>query len=207
LTTLLAQNTFRRVNDRDRGDRPKKSWRELDTQRDRPRPATGERPRSSPQQEAAASKQYRAQLDALFAKGEVGKLAEKLGVTPRTPVDPPKAEPVPAAPPPPEKPKEDPRAVLRKKILEAVGREEISRAVDRYLKQHPWPQDFEVLEQALEHTKSERVGEALAALETLLVKDKPRRSRSLVGKLRFIEETGADEELKQVAARVRTKLG
>jgi hypothetical protein len=205
LTTLLAQNTFRRVSDRDRGDRPKKSWREVDSQRDRPRPSTpADHPRT-PHQEAAASKQYRAQLDALFAKGEVGKLAEKLGVTPRTPVEPPpKAEPAPTAPP---APKEDPRATLRKKILEAVGRDEISRAVDRYLKQHPWPQDFEVLEQALEHTRAERVGEALAALETLLARDKPRRSRSLVGKLRFIEETSSDEELKQVAARIRAKLG
>ena len=63
---------------------PKKSWRELDAQRDRagPRPARGEgganRGPHKDGMDARASKQYRAALDALFEKGEVGKFAEKL---------------------------------------------------------------------------------------------------------------------------------
>jgi hypothetical protein len=200
------------VSERDRPDRPKKSWREIDSQRDRARgaPPPGERPHLSAAKSEAASKQYRAQLDALFAKGEVGKLAEKLaGGSPRPSEPLPAPVPVsaPARPAAPVKPVEDPRATLRKKILEAIGRDEISRAVDRYCKQHGMPADFEVLEQALEHNKDERVGEALRALETLLARDKPRRSRTLIGKLRFIEETSSDEELRQNAARVRAKLG
>src|SRR5256885_15342321 len=71
------------MSERDRGDRPKKSWRELDAQRDRtgPRPARGEGANRGPHKDgmdARASKQYRAALDALFEKGEVGKIGDKL---------------------------------------------------------------------------------------------------------------------------------
>jgi hypothetical protein len=118
--------------------------------------------------DAHASKQYRAALDALFAKGEVGKLAEKMGPgSPRidphdlvrgthreggdsaaksgagssgsstaTGTSPPqsssgpervttKAPPAPAHVPP----KEDGRAALRKKVVEALGRDEISPSI------------------------------------------------------------------------------
>ena len=104
------------------------------------------------------------------------------------------------------KPKDDPRAVLRKKILESVGRDEISRAFDRYTKAHGMPQDFELLEQALEHQKLDRQSEVMIALEQLLERDKPKRMKTLAGKLRYIEETG-DPELRVIAARVRARLG
>ena len=244
------------MSERDRGDRPKKSWRELDAMRGKPRPSRDDRGDSrSSGMDARASKQYRAALDALFEKGEVGKLAEKL--TPGGPrLDPHDlvrghrggggsdapamsgtsptganagssnagasgasasggaASPTPsaserapakaaAAPAPPAK--EDGRAALRKKVLEALGRDEISRAVDRYVKAHGWPNDFEVLEQALEHNKPERQTEAMDALAKLLEREKPKRSRTLAGKLRFIEET-SDGDLRDQAARIRAKL-
>jgi hypothetical protein len=194
------------VSERDR-DRPKKSWREIDSQRDRSGGSQGQ-PRPSPRQAEQASKNYRAQLDALFAKGEVGKFAAKLAGGPPSlrsePAAPKKEE---APPPPPEPPKEDPRAVLRKKLVESIGRDEISRAFDRYLKAHGMPGDFELLEQGLEHNKSERQMEVLDALDKLLDKEKPKRSRTLVGKLRFIEETSSDDDLKVAATRIRTKIG
>lgn len=197
----------------DRDDRPKKSWREIDAQRDgarrsEPRPERGR----SQAAEERASKQYRAELDALFEKGEVGKLAEKMISPARQPpalVDPP-LKPAKAPEPPPEaKPADkgdDPRAVLRKKILTALGRDEISRAFDRYVKAHGLPRDFELLEQALEHVKDERVMEVLATLDSMLERDKPKRSRTLAGKLRFLEETSGDPELRAHAARVRARL-
>jgi hypothetical protein len=236
------------MSERDRGDRPKKSWRELDAQRDRagPRPPRKEGPREPGAMDARASKQYRAALDALFAKGEVGKLADKLAGTPGAqrldPAEllraqsggapPPSEAPAPVAKAAresvpvakadePETPRstlrepvtgsaapkvDDGRAALRKKVLEALARDEISRAVDRYVKQLGWPADFEVLEQALEHTKEERQGEAMAQLEKLLARDKPKRSRTLAGKLRFIEETSDSAELREQAARIRAKL-
>jgi hypothetical protein len=249
------------MSERDRGDRPKKSWREMDAQRDRagPRPARGEgggnRGPNKDGMDARASKQYRAALDALFEKGEVGKFAEKLsggpGASRIDPQDlvrgthrsgsdspamsgagssskggsspggsaggsssgapssassggsdtPTRAPAAPAAAPP----KEDGRAALRKKVIEALGRDEISRAIDRYVKAHGWPNDFEILEQALEHTKSDRQTEAMTQLEQLLSREKPKRSRTLAGKLRFIEET-SDGDLRDQAARIRAKL-
>jgi hypothetical protein len=227
------------MSERDRGDRPKKSWRELDANRGKPRPSGDARGDSrSSGMDARASKQYRAALDALFEKGEVGKLAEKMSgpggrIDPHDLVHgthrgadtpsmsgaggsgagstanatatsaPERTKAAPAPPPPP--PKEDGRAPLRKKVMEALGREEISRAVDRYVKAHGWPNDFEILEQALEHNKAERQTEAMAQLEKLLEREKPKRSRSLAGKLRFIEET-SDGDLRDQAARIRTKL-
>jgi hypothetical protein len=204
------------MSERDRGDRPKKSWRELDNARDKPRTST---PRSeggqSRAQEDRASKAYRAQLDALFERGEVGKFAEKMvqsrADAPSSLVGQPMPQPAKskAAPeteaPKPEPKADDPRSVLRKKILTAIGREEISRAVDKYVKAHGWPNDFEILEQALEHTKPDRQTEAMTALEKLLEREKPKRSRSLAGKLRFIEET-SDGDLRDQAARIRAKL-
>ena len=74
------------MSERDRGDRPKKSWRELDAARAAsrvPRATSAVDSRSSGM-DARASKQYRAALDALFEKGEVGKLAEKLTGPPGT---------------------------------------------------------------------------------------------------------------------------
>jgi len=242
------------MSERDRGDRPKKSWRELDAQRDRagPRPPRGEgRATHKDGMDARASKQYRAALDALFEKGEVGKLAEKLSGAPGARIDPQDlvrghrgggsggdapamsgsatktagtgtsgagaatsatpttAEREPArttaTAPAPTPQKEDGRAALRKKVIEALGRDEISRAIDRYVKAHGWPNDFEILEQALEHNKPERQTEAMNHLEQLLQREKPKRSRTLAGKLRFIEET-AHGELRDHAARIRAKL-
>src|SRR5256885_13258023 len=127
------------MSERDRGDRPKKSWRELDANRGKPRPSHDERGDSrSSGMDARASKQYRAALDALFEKGEVGKLAEKLSAGPGSPRidahdlvrgtqrggDAPAmsgaatSKAAPAPPPPP--PKEDARAPLRKKVMEAL---------------------------------------------------------------------------------------
>jgi hypothetical protein len=206
------------MSERDRGDRPKKSWREMDAMRDKPR-SSSPRPEAgrSRAQEERASKAYRAQLDALFERGEVGKFAEKMAQSradaPASLLGPPMPAPKPkdpeAAPAPPPEPKpDDPRSILRKKILTAIGREEISRAVDKYVKAHGMPRDFEVLEQALEHQKEERLTEAMTVLESMLEKgEKPKRSRTLVGKLRFVEETSGDAELVALAARVRQKLG
>src|SRR5262249_55946078 len=123
--------------DRDR-ERPKKSWREIDAQRDR---AGGRAPSEIDRvkqghADARSSKQYRAALDALFEKGEVGKLAEKLSPPPTStrasepPPEPARTVEAPKAAAPAKS--EDGRAPLRKKVLEALGRDEITRAVDRY---------------------------------------------------------------------------
>src|SRR5690349_4190475 len=71
-------------------DRPKKSWREIDSGRDRSdgrgyraqSAASGGADGRARPMENRSSQQYRAALDALFTKGEIGKVAEKLAPPP-----------------------------------------------------------------------------------------------------------------------------
>jgi hypothetical protein len=190
------------------GDRPKKSWRELDAQRDRSGARTRDEREARDRLGLPAqrtSKQYRAALEALFDKGGVSKLAEKIeertGPAPGTrPTPQGKKVEAPAA--------DEGKVALRRKIVEAIGRDEITRATDRYLKEHPLPDDFEVLEQVIEHRKPERIEQALAAIERLLDGgDKPKRTRILSAKLRHLEETADDKEVRATAAKLRARLG
>lgn len=202
--------------DSNRGTGPRKSWKERDAQKDRGGGARREEPRNerTVEKDARSSKQYRAALEALFEKGGLAKVAEKLGgAGVPAAAHPPQAQPasIPGAPagPPPTKVivAPDERTVLRKKIIDAIGRDEITRAMDRWLKEFPLPADFEVLEQAIEHRKEDRVLEVLALLEKMLEKDKPKRSRMLAAKLRFLEETCGDKEMSDTAIRLRARLG
>lgn len=194
-------------------DRPKKSWRELDQQRDKARSsdAAGGGPRKQAEEDRQ-SKQHRAQLDALFAKGGVAQLAEKMGLiktSTKSAPEPQKAEA--AAPPVEEKPAapvENPKQVARKKLIESVGRPEITRSFDKYHKAFGMPDDWELLELGLEHQKEETQAEVLTALASLLEKKgAPRRSRGLASKLRFLEETAEDAEIRSAASALRSKLG
>jgi hypothetical protein len=190
-------------------DRPKKSWREIDAQRDKSRSGSAPRAPRPGKKEEVKSKQYRAALDALFEKGGWGKVAEVLGrpetKEPAAP-PPPSENPRAPAPPAPPDPAEVNRAAMKKKIVEAIGRDEVTRAVDRYVAKWPLPAEWEVLEQALDHTEEARVAEVLSTLELLAAREKPRRARTLVGKLRLLEETGP-EALRPRAAALRHKLG
>ncbi len=99
------------------------------------------------------------------------------------------------------------RSHLRKKLVEAVGRGEISRAAEKFLGRFPIPDDHEVLEQLLEHERESRVGEAIARIAHLLDRNQPpKRSRALCGKLRYIAETSRDTDLKQAAQGLLTRL-
>jgi hypothetical protein len=188
---------------RDR-ERPKKSWRELDTARDKSRSGPGgpERPRA---EDTRASSRHRAALDALFEKGGFGKIIETLAPPPPKEVR-KEAVVVAEALPVEEGPKEDSKGSLRKKILEATSREAGSRTFDRYVKLYGLPNDFELLEQGLEHIKIEKQVEVLGHLEQLLQKEKPRRSRTLQGKLRLLEETSAASDIADQAGRIRALL-
>jgi hypothetical protein len=163
--------------------------------------------------DAKSSKAHRAALDALFAKGEVGKYAEKMGLgnAPRT--EPPKAAPAPApvepaAPPRPSKAdlKEQERLALRKKILDGTSRDTVGRLFDRYAKAYGMPKDWELLERGLEHPREARLAEVLGEIEQLLERDPPRRTRTLDSRLRFIAETHDDRELRARAEALRGKL-
>lgn len=196
-------------------DRPRRSWRDIDRARDG---TGGTRPAGPAQErdEERAQKQYRAALEEAFERGELGKLAEKLAPPPGRPAADPAPVPAagdapcadPPAPPPAVRRKTDDRATLRRKVLEAVGRHDITRAVERYLERFPMPDDHEFLEQVLEHEQEERVVEAIQRIDMLLdERVLPRRSRALCGKLRYLAETSPSDPVRQRAERLLRRLG
>lgn len=208
-------------------DRPKPSWREIDKRR-----AGGGSGRSSPPSERpphgeeTRQKQYRAVLEAAFAKGELGKLADKLNLVARNaPPEEPKAVAPPPVAPAPEapaaegaeaeggkkptakkKPVED-RASLFRKLAEATNRQEISRAAEKYLSRFSLPDDHEFLEQILEHEKESRIREAMTRIGELLDRRHlPRRTRALVGKLRYLTETSFSDDIRELARNLLSRL-
>lgn len=219
-------------------DRPKLSWREIDKRRAGGTTSGGRAgaPSERPQpEEASRQKQYRAALEAAFAKGELGKLADKLNLVGRsTPAEEPKpaapAQPPPAAAPVPaaaastgsvepaasadggkksaakKKPTED-KASLMRKLTEAVSRQEISRAAEKYLSRFPIPDDHEFLEQLLEHEKESRIREAITRIGELLDKRHlPKRTRALIGKLRYLTETSPIDDIRELAKNLLGRL-
>ena len=199
------------MNDR---DRPKRSWRDIDSNRDGARRSGANgAARTEPPSDVKASRAHRATLDALFEKGELGKYADKLGLGAPGAKQAEASEGLrPAAPPPP-----DPEAIakaerdaeklqLRKKILEGTSRDAVARSFDRYAKAYGLPKDWELLERGLEHPENDRLAEVLGELEGLLAKEKPRRARTLDGRLRFIAETHEDGDLRTRAALLRSRL-
>ncbi len=180
--------------ERDDDDKPKRSWREIDALRDKssqreqtaPR---GDRPFGGGKRGEARQKTYRSQLDRLFDAGGIGKLVaqtEKQGAA--------------------ASPGEDSRLKRLAAVRDAVGAGEITRAIDTYLKAFPWPDELEFLSAALEHRDQEVVAEALARLQTALAAGKPRRSATLAGRLRALEELSTEAEIRSRAAALRAKL-
>lgn len=105
------------------------------------------------------------------------------------------------------KPTED-KATLRRKVLESAGRHEISRAIERYLERFPLPEDHEFLEQLLEHEKEARIVEGMTRIAALLDQGiTPRRSRALCSKLRYLQDTSGDVELRDQARALLQRLG
>jgi hypothetical protein len=212
-------------------DRPKLSWREIDKRR--AGGGSGSSGRSSaptnrpPHGEETRQKQYRAVLEAAFAKGEMGKLADKLNLVSRSgPPEEPKPTPAPAAAPPTaassdgvpaeadtgkkpgakKKPAED-KASLFRKLAEAANRQEISRAAEKYLARFPMPDDHEFLEQILEHEKESRIREAIIRIGELLDRrHMPRRTRALIGKLRYLTETSFSDDIREMAKALLDRL-
>ncbi|MFO0574601.1 MAG: hypothetical protein U1A78_11415 [Polyangia bacterium] len=184
-------------------------------------------------EEDQRQKQYRAALEAAFEKGELGKLAEKLNVVRGISEEPARPAPVVATPVAPstpnaaeaaegaaaaggdeaagarggkKKPGED-KATLLRKFLEASTQKDISRNAERYLARFPLPDDHEFLEQLLEHEKEARVREALTRISELLDRrHMPKRTRALIGKLRYLTETSSSDELRERAGSLLQRI-
>jgi len=216
----------------DRNDRKRDrnlSWREIDQLREKSRKSDRD-----PMQKASsptainAQKSYRAALERAFASGTLGELAKTLnqkgGDDAGRAKPPPPATPTPVAPessaptedaaafpPAPAAAPRDPERLERQKLLarikEAEGRDPVTRAVDAYLGRYDkLPDDYEVLTKCLAHKNDTRVRDTLVQLSRMLGADKPRRARTLVAQLRFLEDTHGDPEIRASAAKVRGRL-
>ena len=200
-------------------DRPKKSWREIDSKRDRsqqrgPSERRDDSPFGGGKKGEQRQKTYRSQLDRLFESGGIGKLvaeqekqkqeelAQKMGMRPAPPAAPAADKPAAEAAPPADEGRIKKLAAVR----DAIGPDAITKAVGAYLKAYPWPNDLDFLSAALEHRDEDIIREALTRLTTALAAGKPRRAATLAGRLRTLEELGADDEIRRQASELRRKL-
>jgi hypothetical protein len=206
---------------KDRDDRDRKSWREIDQMRGKSRSRDDAKPASPAA--AVAQKSYRAALERAFEAGKLEELAKTLSRT-----DEPKAQPAPSQgkpaaapasaapasaqqnptpPPAPRDPERENRQKMLVKIKETEGREPISRAIDAFLAKYPkLPDDYEVLTKALAHRDDDRVKLTIEQLDHLVLREKPRRARTLVAQLRLLEDTHSDPDVRACASKVRAKL-
>jgi hypothetical protein len=165
----------------------------------------GTAPRPAPTlEERKASSAHRAALEALFAPkkdedpGKVTKAIEAATGKPGRIV---------LAPPPQSDPRAQDRQRLLGKLLAAEGRPAITKAANELFKHgFTLPQEQDVYLQLLEHSKEERVREAIAALASILLGELPKRRAVLESRLRRIEEYAEDEATRTAAAELRRQV-
>jgi hypothetical protein len=164
-------------------ERPKKSWREIDKAREQ-----SSQRRENPTRESArslgAQRQYRATLDRLFDSGEATRLLGK------------KVEP----------PAQNSRLGAIRAVKEAIGKSEISSAVDALLAFGSLPEDEEVLTQAIDHRDESKVRLAMETLQQWLDKNQPRRKGTLRARLEGLRQLAEEEETKLLASALLERL-
>jgi hypothetical protein len=174
-------------------DRPrrKKSWREIDRQKDRsahrkeePKPGPGRRRGGDP------SRSHRAALDHLFDSGKIGELVQQRDAA--TGVSPDEAGPS--------------RRKLSQQIEEAATRDAKIAAIDRYLETFSLPKDFDTLAQMLDHPDPDVVTSVLEQVEILLEDEKPRRPRTLIAQLKSVAELSEWGKLRKRATALLARL-
>jgi hypothetical protein len=187
------------VTEDDDRERPKKSWRDIDAQRDRSSHTTRaerDRERGGKKSNKPSTKTYKAALDKLFESGGIAKLLEETAARENsaaagagTLVD--------------------TKARLTARVRDALGPDEVTKAVDAYLAKYGRPPDeFEFLGPMLQHRDVDRVSEAMVAISALLDTGlRPRRPRAIAALLRTIEEVGDDPALKLQAHELWLRVG
>ncbi len=169
----------------------KKSWSEIDKGRRTSRHVNRDEERQQERlQQSDAYEKYKKGLDALFSPG--GALPEGLEQT----FDP--------------EGKRKAQREAMKKVTEAPDRRAWAERVLEYLEKYPeLPDDAFFLDSLLDHPKDRIVDKALARLE-LLQSDgrlpKEKAPRSLEQRLRTLEMTSMDDEVKLRAKALRAKL-
>jgi hypothetical protein len=177
---------------------PRRSPERGSPEAERPRPGATSSVSRSEEDDARNSSKYRAALEALFA---------------------PKAPAAPPAPLPSGRPKkvvtvpsrDDPRAPEREKrlakLLAAEGRAAVTKAAEDFAGAgFEFPLEQEILLKLLDHDGDERVRWALEALARLLETEAPHRRKVLEARLRRLEETADDAEVRALAGALSKQL-
>lgn len=170
-------------------ERPRKSWRDIDKQRDRSAHRRDERPAGGrPRDQQRRQRTYRDKLDQLFESGRIGEL-----VSQQAPGEEGGAQ-------------GEQRIKLLRQLNAAEGRDAISAAVDAYVAHFDLPRDVDVLAKVLEHRNPDLQLKALTALLEMVDQQKPRRARAVVGQLKLIRDTAEDPDLIPLAEQLLEKL-
>ncbi len=166
-------------------DRPKKSWREIDAQRDKSGHRSEEpKGRGKPGriERSQAYRSYKTQLDKLFSGGALPEaLKEKLG-------DGGIAVEAKA------------RKAAAELILAATSPKAIEAALAAYEGQHGFPEDEAVLARLLDLSKEAVLQRAIATIGRLRDEGRLKRAQSLKARLNTVAMTADDPEV-QAAAR------
>jgi hypothetical protein len=192
-TTLVAQKTYRAAL-----ERAFASGKLGELARTLSKNGDDSRPRAPEQPAEAAAPDAQAAAQAAPAPGNGAAATAEAAAAPALP------PPLPVAARDPDR---EQRQKLIGKIREAEGRDAITRAVDAFLvKYDRLPDDYEVLTKVLGHKSDDRVQGVLEQLTRLIQKEKPRRARTLVAQLRYLEDTHKSPDVRQQAAAVRGLL-
>jgi membrane protein involved in colicin uptake len=174
-----------RYNDDD--DRPRRTWREIDKQKDRSKHRQEDRPIADKKKQVrakSASQVYRSKLDAFF-EGE-GKAPEHVKE---------KIEAVKKS-----DQKGDSRAAALKAIKEANSSAAADKAVAAYLTEWEIPPDYDILCQVLTCSEEKYVGMAMDQLSKMLAERHiPRRAALLEQRLRRVKTLSEDRDLQDKA--------
>ncbi len=179
---------------KDKDDRPKRSWRDIDKQKDGSQHRKPDRPISNPRAKAradSASKVYKSKLDAFFdGQGKApAHVKEKLNTLKAV----------------------DSGGEKRVKALKAIKEASTSTAADKavkaYLVNWELPPDYEVIGQVLTCSDEEYVELALTMM-TKMLDDKqiPKRAALLEQRLRRVKTLADDPDLQDKADAVMRQL-
>jgi hypothetical protein len=172
-------------------EKRKKSWKEIDRQRDRSQHRRDERPGAGRPRGGDASRSRRSALDQLFSSGKIADLVKQRDQ--ETGVEASASGPS--------------RRQLGQAILEATDRNAKLRAIDAYLEAFSMPRDLEVLAHVLDHPDDEVVEQALDQIATCLAEDgPPRRARTLRAQLKIVADLSEWGKLRRRAEALLDQL-
>jgi hypothetical protein len=158
----------------------------------------------SPEDRRSAS-QHRAALEALFAPKrdpEPDRPADARNGTPSKP-----GGRIVLAPPPQTDSRGAERQKLLQRLLVAEGRPSVTKAADELVKAgFSLPEEQDVCLKLLEHAREDQVRAAIAALDTILAGELPKRRAVLESRLRRIEEFAEEPETRAAAEQLRRRV-